>query len=119
ESLEFATIDERQTNKGSLGPLTHSVRHTGDKIAHFELIEELGAGASGSVWKARDTQLRRMVAIKIPRYERLSGQERDRFLREGRACAQLRHRNIVTVYEVGEQHGRAFIVSELVDGLDL
>src|SRR6185503_12246046 len=88
-------------------------------IAHFELLEELGSGASGVVWKAQDAQLQRLVAVKIPRQEGLSGSERERFRREGQACAQLRHPGIVTIYEVGEDSKRVFIVSELVEGMSL
>ena len=64
-------------------------------IAHFELIEKLGDGHFGSVWKARDTELDRIVAIKIPRKDQLSEEETEQFLREARAAAQLKHPNIV------------------------
>ena len=60
-------------------------------IGHFELVDRLGTGAFGSVWKARDTELDRTVAIKIPRKDQLSLEETEQFLREARAAAQLRH----------------------------
>jgi eukaryotic-like serine/threonine-protein kinase len=62
-----------------------------DRIAHFMLLEKLGAGAAGEVWKARDTRLQRIVAIKIPHAGQHSGEQMHRFVREGRAAAQLRH----------------------------
>jgi formylglycine-generating enzyme required for sulfatase activity/tRNA A-37 threonylcarbamoyl transferase component Bud32 len=115
-SLDFATIDERRS---SWPTRAWSARTAGNKLAHFELIEELGAGASGTVWKARDKRLQRDVAIKIPRQDSLSKEGRDRFLHEGQAAAQLRHPNIVAIYEVGEDQSQVFIVSEFVDGLNL
>ena len=118
DALEFATIDDRG-RKRSQSTLRRSTANLGDNLAHFELLEELGSGSSGSVWKARDKRLHRYVAIKIPRQQNLNDSERERFLREGRACAQLGHPQIVAVYEVGEENGSAFIVTELIDGLNL
>ena len=72
-----------------------------ETLAHFQLLEYLGAGQYGNVWKANDTQLDRVVALKIPRRSLLEGSETDVFLREARAAAQLAHENIVRVFEVG------------------
>ena len=88
-------------------------------IAHFELIEQLGVGAFGAVWKAKDTKLDRIVAVKVPRKDQLTEAESEQFLREARAAAQLRHPNLVTVHEVGRDGDALFIVSDLVDGLTL
>jgi eukaryotic-like serine/threonine-protein kinase len=93
--------------------------NAGTRISHFELIEEIGRGAFGTVWRARDQRLRRIVAIKFARQENLTEADRERFLREGRAAAKLRHPNIVTLYDVGEDNNRTFIVSELVEGASL
>ena len=72
-------------------------------MGRFELIETVGIGAFGTVYKARDPQLDRVVAIKVPRAGNItSGEDRDRFLREGRSVAQVRHPWIVSVHEVGE-----------------
>jgi serine/threonine-protein kinase len=75
-------------------------------IGHFRLTEPLGIGQYGAVWKARDTELDRTVAVKIPRKEKLDAAEGERFLREARAAAQLKHPNIVAVHEVGRHEVR-------------
>jgi len=90
------------------------------RIGKFELHELIGEGAMGAVWKAYDSVIRRYVALKI-----LSGavgrtqDARARFLREARAAGGLQHRNIVTIYDLGEADGQLFIALELVDGRDL
>ncbi len=89
------------------------------RIAHFELIERLGVGGFGTVWKARDTILDRTVALKLPRRGQLSEVEIDKFLREARAAAQLHHPNIVSVHEVGRTDETVYIVSDLVRGVSL
>jgi hypothetical protein len=88
-------------------------------IAHFTLVDCLGQGAFGSVWKALDTELDRTVAVKIPRKESLSSTEAELFLREARSAAQLRHPNIVPVHEVGREDGTLYIVSDFIEGLSL
>ena len=93
--------------------------HRRQAFGHFELIEQLGAGAFGAVWKAKDTQLDRTVAVKIPRKGQLSPDEAEKFVREARAAAQLQHPGIVSVYEVGREDETLYIVSEFVDGLSL
>src|SRR5262249_30389169 len=76
--------------------------------------------AFGTVYKARDPSLDRVVAIKVPRSGNLATDEdRDRFLREARGVAQLRHAGIVPVHEVGEQDGVPYLVSEFVRGVTL
>jgi serine/threonine protein kinase len=93
---------------------------TPDKIGRFEFLGEIGSGSYGSVYKARDPQLGRTVAIKILRAGRLGGQEDlDRFLREARSFAQLKHPGIVTLYEIGQEDGQYFLVEEFVQGTTL
>ncbi len=90
-----------------------------DMLGHFQLLHCLGQGAFGSVWKARDTGLDRIVAIKIPRREQLTEADSEKFLREARAAAQVRHPNIVSVHEVGREEGRIYITSEFIEGASL
>jgi len=88
-------------------------------IARFELLERVGIGHFGSVWKARDTQLDRTVAVKIPRAEQLRSGEAEMFIREARAAAQMKHPHIVGVHEVGRTEDSIYIVTDFVDGVDL
>jgi serine/threonine protein kinase len=91
-----------------------------DKIGRFEFLEEIGSGSYGSVFKARDPQLNRTVAIKILRMGRLGDKEDlDRFLREARSFAQLKHPGIVTLYEIGQDGGQYYLVEEFVQGTTL
>ena len=88
-------------------------------IANFELLERVGMGGFGSVWKARDTELDRIVALKIPRQGRLGSDDVDEFLHEARIAAQLQHPNIVRVFEVGRDQDVVYIVSEFMQGRSL
>lgn len=98
---------------------TESFRSRTRTIAHFELIRELGIGKFGSVWLAKDPQLDRIVAIKVPRKGALDAEETALFLRDARAAAQLKHPGIVSVHEVGREGDTLYIVSDYVDGLNL
>lgn len=89
------------------------------KIGEFEIVGRLGAGSFGTVWKARDTDLDRLVAIKIPRKGKLEQREIEQFVREARVTAQLKHPGIVKVFEVGRDGDSVYIVSNLVDGVNL
>ena len=88
-------------------------------LGHLVLLEQLGRGSFGSVWKARDTELDRTVAVKIPRQSQHDGEQIEQFLREARTVAQLNHPNIVKVYEVGRENETVYIVTDLVEGVDL
>jgi serine/threonine-protein kinase len=96
-----------------------AVKEAPTRIAHFQLQEKLGTGGMGEVWRAWDSRLQRTVAIKLPRNRHLSEQELHRFLREGRAAAQLKHPGIVPVHEVGRDGDLAYIVSDFVAGASL
>lgn len=90
------------------------------QIAHFELMEAVGRGAFGTVYKARDQLLQRIVAIKIPRTGVLeTAEDEDRFVREARNVAQLRHPGIVAIHSVGRSDTFPYLVSEFVEGITL
>jgi tetratricopeptide (TPR) repeat protein len=86
------------------------------RLGKFELLEELGSGSFGIVYRARDTSLDRIVAVKVSRGSLDGREELDRFFRETRSAAALRHPGIVTVHEAGQSEGCCYLVSELVPG---
>src|SRR4026209_816570 len=86
-------------------------------IAHYRIMEPIGAGGMGAVYKAYDTKLQRVVALKLPPSEYISQQDRRRrFFQEARAASALNHPHILTVYEVGEEDGKPYIAMEYVEG---
>jgi serine/threonine protein kinase len=89
------------------------------RVGRFDLLEKLGAGSFGTVWRARDTKLDREVAVKVPRRPSLDPLEIEEVMREARVAAQLRHRHIVTVHEVGLDGETVYIVSDLIRGQPL
>ena len=92
----------------------------GGRLAHYRIISRLGAGGMGEVYRARDEQLDRDVAVKVlPASSFDDPTARARLVREARAAAALNHPNICTVYEVGEADGQAYIAMELVEGRTL
>ena len=96
----------------------------GGELGHFSLLEKIGEGGMGRVYKARDTRLDRLVAIKLlPEARSADADRRARFVQEAKAASALNHPNIITIYEIGEeigeQDGQTFIVMELVDGKPL
>ncbi len=88
-------------------------------MGRFDLIERIGVGGFGTVWKAHDKELDRCVAVKLPRRGELTLAETEQFYREARAAAQLHHPNIVALHEVGCHHDTIYIVSEFIDGESL
>src|SRR5688572_8269757 len=93
---------------------------TGTRLAHYRILEKLGAGGMGEVYRAHDEQLDREVAIKVlPADSFADATARARLLREARAAAALNHPAICTIHEVGEADGQSYIAMELVDGQPL
>src|SRR5687767_14803616 len=93
---------------------------TGARLGPYEIVSALGAGGMGEVYRARDTRLERVVAIKVLPEELASNPEfRDRLHREARAISQLSHPHICTLHDIGEHADTFYLVMELLDGESL
>src|SRR5262245_55172300 len=105
-------LENQSTTAGSLS--------NGQHLGRFTLLNTVGQRCFGTVYKARDGELDRVVALKVPRAGNLIGpRELDRFLREARSVAQLKHASIVAVHEVGQVDGVPYLVSDFVEGVTL
>jgi WD40 repeat protein/tRNA A-37 threonylcarbamoyl transferase component Bud32 len=117
--LPLATHDGSASGKNAAGKDLNSAAAE-RSFGRYEILNKVGTGSFGTVFKARDPELDRIVAIKIPRDSNLSDRgDTERFLREARSVAQLRHPAIISVHHIDRSSDRPFLVSEFVEGTTL
>ena len=117
EQSQDPQVSTAVENRPSPNPSTATQAGTKQIIEGYEIIEKLGSGAMGVVYKARQVNMDRLVALKVlPPKLAKNEQYRDRFLREARAAAKLNHENVVRAYDIGQSHGLYYFAMEFIDG---
>jgi serine/threonine protein kinase len=114
-------MDSANQNEG-VSPLPSTVDEWPAQVGRYRILERIGAGGMGTVYRAQDPQLNRVVAIKVPRFdgpEQAQATRKQRFQREAQTAAQVRHPNVCPVYDVGEQDGQPFVVMAYIEGASL
>lgn len=114
--LDAAVVAWKAAGDQLLGSPLPPALPSGQLLGRYCILECIGVGGMGTVYKAHDPQLERMVAVKVPLLERSGDDRRPRFLREARAAAQVRHANLCPIYDVGDEGGIPYAVLEYIDG---
>ncbi|MBS1826758.1 MAG: protein kinase [Acidobacteria bacterium] len=93
---------------------------TGSRLGQYQLLEKIGSGGMGDVYKARDTRLNRLVAVKVLPPNKVANEDRKRrFIQEAQAASALQHPNIVVIHDINEENGVVYMAMEYIAGKTL